>query len=100
MPGFIASNTINPVKKRLAVNQAVLKAIGEREGAWRVSIVESPDELSWTVTVKGPNGVGCKHRFEGKECTPSHVRSTVSVALERADEELSTRPWPIWSRKE
>ena len=90
MAGFIASNTISPVKKRLAVNQAVLEAIGEREGGWRVSITESPDKLVWNAVVKGPNGFRWTQHFEGRECVPSHVGSTVHAALEKADEELST----------
>lgn len=89
MAGFIASNTISSVKKRLAVNRAVLEAIGEREGAWRGSITESPDKHAWNVIVKGPNGFRWTQRFEGKECVPSHVGSAVRAALEEADEELS-----------
>ena len=90
MAGFIASNTISAVKKRLAVDRAVLEAIGERDGTWRVSITESPDKHVWNVIVKGPNGFRWTQQFSGKECVPTHVGSTVHAALEKADEELST----------
>jgi hypothetical protein len=90
MAGFIASNTISSVKKRLAVNRAVLEPIGEREGAWRVSVTESPDKDLCNVIVKGPNGFQWALDFEGKECTASHVGSTVRAALEKSDDELAT----------
>ena len=89
MAVFIATNTISSAKKQVAVNQAVSEAIGEREGTWRVSITESPDKKMWNVTIKGPNGLRWKQHFEGKECTPSHVGSTIRETLEKSDEELA-----------
>lgn len=88
MPGFIALNTISSVRKRLAVNRAVLEAIGGRLGGWRVYIDESIDKRIWNATVKGPNGFFWTGRFGGRECTPACVGSTVRAALEKVDEEL------------
>ena len=89
MAGFIESNTISSINKRLAVNRAVLEAIGEREGGWRISIAESGDKRIWNVAVRGPNGFRCTLNFEGNERVPSHVGSTIRAALEKADEELT-----------
>jgi hypothetical protein len=90
MAVFIATNTIKSAKTQLAVNQAVSEAIGEREGTWRVSITESPDQKAWNVTVKGPNGFGWKQQFVGKDCSALHVASTIHTALETSEEELTT----------
>jgi hypothetical protein len=87
---FIATNTIKSAKTQLAVNQAVSEAIGEREGTWRVSITESPDQKAWNVTVKGPNGFRWELHFEGKDCSALHVASTIHKALEKSEEELAT----------
>jgi hypothetical protein len=87
---FIATNTIKSAKTQLAVNQAVSEAIGEREGAWRVSITESPEKKVWNLTVKGPNGFRWKQQFEGKECTPLHVGAAIRATLEKSEEELAT----------
>jgi hypothetical protein len=90
MAVFIATNTIKSAKTQLAVNQAVSEAIGEREGTWRVSITESPDQKAWNVTVKGPNGFCWELHFEGKDCSALHVASTIHKALEKSEEELAT----------
>ena len=92
MAGFIASNTIASVRKRLAVDRAILEAIGDRECAWRASVTESPDKQVWNVIVKGPNGFRWTAHFEGKGCAAPRVGSTIRAALEKADEELSTAP--------
>ena len=89
MVGFVASNTVSSVEKRLAVNRAVLESIGNREGGWRVSIDESLDKRVWKITVKGPNGYHWTLDFEGKARTPSRVASSIRGALEKADEELA-----------
>jgi len=90
MAVFIETNSIKSAKTQLAVNQAVSEAIGEREGTWRVSITESPDQKAWNVTVKGPNGFRWKQQFQGKECSALHVGSTIHRALETSEEELAT----------
>ena len=90
MAVFIASNTISSVTKRLAVDRAILDAIGQREEAWRVAVAESPDQSVWNIVVKGPNGFQWTHHFEGTECTPTLVGSRIRAALEKADEDLST----------
>ena len=89
MAVFIATNTIKSAKTQLAVNQAVSEAIGEREGTWRVSITESPDQKAWNVEVKGPNGFRWKQQFVGKDCSALHVGSTIHRALETSEEELA-----------
>jgi hypothetical protein len=89
MAAFVTSNTISSVKKQLAVNNAILEAIGNREGVWRASIAESSDKPVWLVTVKGPNGFGTTQRFEGKDCRPAHIGSCIREALDKSDEELS-----------
>ena len=89
MAVFIATNTIRSAKTQLDVNQAVLEAIGNREGAWRISITESPENNLWNLTVKGPNGYHWKQEFEGKECTPSHVATAIRATLEKSEAELA-----------
>jgi hypothetical protein len=89
MAVFIATNTIKAAKTQLAVNQAVSEAIGEREGAWRVSIAESPDKEIWNLSVKGPNGFQWKQQFAGKECSPRHVGAAIRATLEKSEEELA-----------
>jgi hypothetical protein len=90
MTAFIATNTIKSVKTHSAVNQAVLEAIGEREGNWRVSVAETSDEKVWNVAVKGPNGFQWQHQFDGKDRTPFHVGKTIRASLEKSDEEIAT----------
>jgi hypothetical protein len=90
MAGFIASNSIGSVKKRLAVDHAILEAIGDREGAWKVWVTESPDGHKWRVEVKGFNGHRWIKDFEGKACAPSQVGAAIRAELEKADEELTT----------
>jgi hypothetical protein len=89
MAVFIATNTIKSAKTQLAVNQAVSEAVGEREGTWRVSITESPDQKAWNVEVKGPNGFRWKQQFVGKDCSALHVASTIHRSLETSEEELA-----------
>jgi hypothetical protein len=89
MTVFAATNAITPPRTQLAVNQAVSEAIGDREGAWRVSVTESPDKTVWNVTVKGPNGFSWTQQFEGKQCTPLHVGTAIRATLEKSEEELA-----------
>jgi hypothetical protein len=89
MPVFIATNNIRAAQTQLALNQAVSKAIGEREGTWRVSITESPDKKLWNLTVKGPNGFHWKQEFQGKGCTPSQVGTAIRATLEESEAELA-----------
>jgi hypothetical protein len=89
MAVFIATNTIKSAKTQLAVNKAISEAIGEREGAWRVSLTESPDAKAWNLTVKGPNGFRWKQLFEGKECSPRYVGVAIRMILEQSEEELA-----------
>ena len=90
MAVFIATNTIRSVKTQLAVNQAISEAIGDREGAWRISITESPDKKVWNLTVKGPNGFRWKQEFAGKECTSWHVATAIRATLEKSEAELAS----------
>jgi hypothetical protein len=89
MAVFIATSNIKPAKTQVAVNRAISEAIGNREGVWRVSLTESPDQKLWDLTVKGPNGYSWKEHFEGKECTPSHLGASVRSTLEQSEEELA-----------
>jgi hypothetical protein len=86
MAVFIASNTISSVRKRLAVDQAIRDAIGEREGAWRVSIAEAPNKSAWNVIVRSPAGFYWAHHFEGRQCTTSELKTVVRESLEKAEE--------------
>ncbi len=79
---FIGTNTITPVRKRLAVDQAVRGAIGERDGTWRVRISESAGKDKWDVILKGPDGFYWAHHFCGEECTPLHMAVAIASDLE------------------
>ena len=70
---FIGTNTITPIRKRLAVEEAVRGVIGEREGAWRGRFTEAGGKDKWDVILKGPNGFHRAHHFCGEECTPLHM---------------------------
>jgi hypothetical protein len=89
MAVFIATNTVRSAKAQLAVNQAISEAIGDREGAWRVSITESPDQQIWNLTVKGPNGFRWRQQFEGKECSAFHLRAAIRATLEESEQEMA-----------
>ena len=82
---FIGTNTITPVKKRLAVDQAVRGAIGGREGTWRARITESAGKDKWDIILKGPNGFHWAHHFNGVECTPLHMAVAIASDLEKWD---------------
>jgi hypothetical protein len=82
---FIGTNTITPGRKRLAVDQAVRGAIGEREGTWRVRITESAGKDKWDIILKGPNGFHWAHHFNGVECTPLHMAVAIASDLEKWD---------------
>jgi hypothetical protein len=90
MAVFIATNTIRSANAQLLLNRAISDAIGVREGAWRVSITESPDQKVWNLTVKGPNGFRWKQVFTGTECTPYHVSTAILATLEKSEAELDT----------
>ena len=80
---FIGTNTITPVRKRLAVDQAVRGAIGEQEGTWRVRITESAGKDKWDIILKGPDGFYWAHHFCDEECTPLHVAVAIASDLEK-----------------
>jgi hypothetical protein len=74
---ILISSTISAAKKRLAVNQAIRDAIGEREGSWRVFIAESPDRHAWNVVIRNPNGFHWAQHCIGSQCTPGYVSEAI-----------------------
>ncbi|HLH32646.1 MAG TPA: hypothetical protein VKY31_15710 [Terriglobia bacterium] len=73
----------------MAVDAAIRKAIGNREGVWKVSLAEVADQEHWKLMVKGPNGCHWTQKFQHNECSPSQVGAAVLTNLEQADAELS-----------
>ena len=76
MPVFIGSNTIASVKTRLAVDSAIRKAIGEREGTWRVSVMEAAEPREWKIVVRGPrvplDAEMPRERLQSRACGVCH----------------------------
>lgn len=89
MAVFIGSNTIASTKTRLAVDDSIRKAIGVREGTWRVSLLESADPREWKLIVRGPNGCHWTQKFHAKDCNPAHIGAAIQESLEKADEEMN-----------
>jgi hypothetical protein len=82
----VSNNNLPNRATGAAVQQAVLAAIGDRDGDWQVQIHESHDFFSWHVTIWGPSDFRWTREFVGpEEQNPSDgyaaIRRAVAEAL-------------------
>ncbi|MGC9945269.1 MAG: hypothetical protein ABSF64_02635 [Bryobacteraceae bacterium] len=61
------SNNLPDPAARVALQEAVLDALGARNGDWRVQIHENQDSPSWHITIWGPNDFHWTREFFGIE---------------------------------
>lgn len=75
---------IRPVDNRSPVEEAVIKAVGNRSGRWKAWLTQGEDEPGFSIRVDGPVGAGFAYRFlKSRERTPEFVLVTVREGLGR-----------------
>ena len=66
---------------RQAVAEAVIAAIGDRQGDWEVSIATDPDNNAWDVEIQGPNRFQWSRRFSGEDRDSTVISVAVNDAV-------------------
>jgi hypothetical protein len=66
---------------RQSVAEAVITAVGDREGDWEVSIAEDSANNAWDVEVDGPNQFYWSRRFSGEDRDNNVISAAVNDAI-------------------
>jgi len=66
---------------RQSVAEAVIAAVGDRQGDWEVSISDDPANNAWDVEVLGPNQLYWSRRFSGEDRDSSVISAAVNDAI-------------------
>jgi len=66
---------------RQTIADAVVGAVGDRQGDWEVAITEAPDNNAWDVEIRGPNRFSWSRRFSGEDRDSGVISAAVSDAI-------------------
>jgi hypothetical protein len=66
---------------RQTIAEAVVTAVGDRQGDWEVAITDDPDNNAWDVEIQGPNRFNWSRRFSGEDRDSSAISAAVNDAI-------------------
>lgn len=95
MPVEILYDSIRPADDRQPVEAAVIEAVGNRSGMWKVWLNQGDDAPGFSIRIDGPDGAQFSYRFlKPQERSLEFVRMRIQQGLGELNGLPPVRPRP------